>query len=190
MRLGDDVLEVSSFGEYFFNGVESANLPATMSLFPLKYEQTDKKHSSFVIDLDFGQQISISTMKDIVNFKVFNATSAMFEDSVGLMGNFKSGKRLARDGITVIENPEDFGQEWQVLDTEPKLFESSFFEPQHPSACILPTSIALEGRRRLLEDKVSRGAAEKACAHVRGQDKENCIEDILMTGDLDMANNF
>jgi hypothetical protein len=190
MRLGNDVLEVSSFGEYFFNGVESANLPATMSLFPLKYDQTDKKHSSFVIDLDLGQQITIFTVKDIVNFRVGNATLEMFEDSVGLMGNFESGKRLARDGTTVIKNPKDFSQEWQVLDSEPKLFESSLFEPQHPSACILPDSIALEGRRRLLEDKVSRGAAEKACAHVHGQDKANCIEDILVTGDLDMANNF
>jgi hypothetical protein len=161
-----------------------------MSLYPLKYEKNDKKHSSFVIDLDLGQQINIYTIKDIVNFEINDVKSDIFVDSVGLMGSFFGGELLARDGHTIIKNPNDFAQEWQVLDSEHQLFTSPFFEPQYPKACILPEPMELEARRRLLENPVSRAAAEKACAHALGEDKDNCIYDVMATGDLDMALNF
>jgi hypothetical protein len=116
-------------------------------LYPLTYEKNDKKHSSFIIDLDLGQQIHIYTIKDIVNFKLNNASTEMFEDSVGLMGGFVGGELLARDGHTIIKNPNDFAQEWQVLDSEHQLFTSRFFEPQYPKACILPEPIEVEARQ-------------------------------------------
>jgi hypothetical protein len=190
LRLGDDILEVSSFGEYFFNGVESAKLPQTLSLYPLTYEKNDEKHSSFVIDLDFGQKVHIYTIKDIVNFKFNNATAEMFDDSVGLMGGFGHGELLARDGHTIIENPNDFSQEWQVSDSEPQLFTSSFFVPKYPKACILPEPIERQARRRLLANPVSRAVAEKACAHALAEEKDNCIYDVMAIGDVDMALNF
>ena len=39
-----------------------------------------------------------------------------------MMGRFETGEMIGRDGSTVFEDANAFGQEWQVLDTEPKLF--------------------------------------------------------------------
>jgi hypothetical protein len=41
-------------------------------------------------------------------------------------------------------------------------------------------------RRRLEESSITQLAAEKACAHW-GQGKDDCVFDVLATGDLEMA---
>jgi hypothetical protein len=103
-----------------------------------------------------------------------------------MMGALERGVMLARDGNTVLADHNTFGQEWQVLDTEPKLFDTSRL-PQHPQACTMPlpaqTSLL---RRRLSESKGAELAAEKACAHW-GEGKDDCVFDVLTTGDLEMA---
>ena len=42
-----------------------------------------------------------------------NATSYYFGDSLGMMGHFETGEMRARDGTTIISDPDLFGQEWQ-----------------------------------------------------------------------------
>ena len=37
-----------------------------------------------------------------------------FTNSTGLMGSFETGELLARDGVTVISDHNQMGQEWQV----------------------------------------------------------------------------
>jgi hypothetical protein len=109
-----------------------------------------------------------------------------FGDSVGLMGDFAFGRMVARDGKTVVTEPNTFGQEWQVLETEPSLFQSLRL-PQHPLECTLPPPVkASQLRRRLLKSPVDENAAEKACAHW-GEGKDDCVFDVLTTGDLEMA---
>ncbi len=80
-----------------------------------------------------------------------------------------------------------FGEECQVLDTEPKLFQTLRF-PQHPQVCTMPTPVQATSqlRRRLLESSVDELAAEKACEHW-GEGKDDCVFDVLTTGALDMA---
>ena len=50
----------------------------------------------------------------------------IFKGSLGLLGEFGTGRTLARDGETEIEidaiNAEAFALEWQVRDTDPRLF--------------------------------------------------------------------
>jgi hypothetical protein len=96
---------------------------------------------------------------------------------------------LARDGNTVLDDPNAFGQEWQVLDTEPSLFQTLRL-PQHPMECTLPPPVeASQLRRRLLEtSSVNELDAEKACAQWgEGEGKDDCVFDVLTTGDLEMA---
>jgi hypothetical protein len=50
------------------------------------------------------------------------------------------------DGETVVVVPNPFGQEWQVLHSEPKLFQLTRF-PQHPRVCNL-TSRLIENQRK------------------------------------------
>ena len=102
-----------------------------------------------------------------------------------MLGNFATGQMLARDGTTVLEDHNAFGQGWQRREDEPDLFQASRL-PQHPQqACILPEEKAT-GRRRLNDSPVSMEAAEEACA-TAGAGKDTCIYDVLASGDLERA---
>jgi hypothetical protein len=129
----------------------------------------------------------IETYKNFVSVLIEQGKSKNFGDSVGLMGDYGEGRMLARDGETILDDANAFGQEWQVLDSEPTLFQRLRF-PQHPMECTLPPPMkaASQLRRRLLESSISELAAEKACEHW-GEGKDDCVFDVLTTGDIEMA---
>jgi hypothetical protein len=187
LRIRTDVLEVESQGIYYINGVAGAVLPSEFGGFEFLHTQpTDKQHV-FEVHLGGKERIKVKTYKDFVSVLFEQAELKHFGKSVGLMGAFGTGHMIGRDGKTVIDDANAFGQEWQVLDTEPSLFQTVRF-PQHPTVCTMPTPVqASQLRRRLSEE--SEGAelaAEKACEHW-GEGKDDCVFDVLTTGDLDMA---
>jgi hypothetical protein len=187
LRIRTDVLEVESQGIYYVNGVAGAVLPSEFGGFEFLHTQpTDKQHV-FEVHLGGKERIKVKTYKDFVSVLFEQAELKHFGKSVGLMGAFGTGHMIGRDGKTVIDDANAFGQEWQVLDTEPSLFQTVRF-PQHPTVCTMPTPVqASQLRRRLSEE--SEGAelaAEKACEHW-GEGKDDCVFDVLTTGDLDMA---
>jgi hypothetical protein len=65
-----------------------------------------------------------------------------------LMGDFRLGDMIARDGKTVIYDANTFGQEWQVLDTEPSS-SIRFVSSASQQVCTLPPPISKPVRRRL-----------------------------------------
>jgi hypothetical protein len=76
-----------------------------------------------------------------------------------------------------------FSQEWQVLDTELSLFQTLRL-PQYPPECTLPPPMQARQLRRLLAESTDeKFAAENA----RTLGKDDCVFDVLMTGDLRMA---
>jgi hypothetical protein len=186
LRIGTDVLAVESQGVYYLNGVAGAVLPTEFGGFPFNHTQpTDKQHV-FEVHAGGRERIKIKTYKDFVSVSLEQGLGKDFGDSVGLMGDFAFGHMIARDGKTIMTDANAFGQEWQVLDSEPSLFQSLRL-PQHPLECTLPTPVqASQLRRRLSESKEAELAAEKACAHW-GAGKDDCIFDVLTTGDLEMA---
>jgi cysteine-rich repeat protein len=186
IRIDTDILEVESQGVYYLNGVAGAELPSEFSGFSFSHTQpTDKQHV-FEVYLGDRERIKVKTYKDFVSVLIEQGQSKHFGDSVGLMGDFGKGRMLARDGKTIFDDANAFGQEWQVLDTEATLFQTVRF-PQHPSVCTLPPPVqASQLRRRLLESSVDERAAKKACAHW-SEGKDDCIFDVLTTGDLEMA---
>jgi cysteine-rich repeat protein len=187
LRIGTDVLEVESQGVYYFNGLAGADLPSQFGGFQFLHSQpTDKQHV-FEIYLGGRERVKIKTYKDFVSVLFEQAQGKHFANAVGLMGDFGMGHMISRDGKTVMTDANAFGQEWQVLDTESSLFQSVRF-PQHPSVCTMPTPIqASQLRRRLSEQsKGAELAAEKACEHW-GEGKDDCVFDVLATGDLEMA---
>jgi hypothetical protein len=186
LRIGTDVLEVLSGGVYYLNGVVDAAMPNAISGFTVSHRQPSDHQHDFVVDLGEGQGLYIKTYKHFVSVMIDKGQSTHFGDSIGLMGDFEMGQMLSRDGETVLNDPNTFGQEWQVLDTEPKLFQA-FRLPQHPQVCTLPPPKTVSRlRRRLLESSIEVLAAEEACAHW-GEGKDDCIFDVLATGDLEMA---
>jgi hypothetical protein len=103
------------------------------------------------------------------------------------MSDFGMGHMIARDGKTVIDDAYAFGQEWQFRNTEPILFQTVRL-PQRPQSCTMPTPVqASQLRRRLAEtSSANELVAEEACAHW-GEGKDDCVFDVLTTGDLEMA---
>lgn len=124
IQIGDDILEVSGFGNYFLNGVNQAEMPAAISSNHfVTHEQVDENDHKYEVDLGKGITLDVKTHKDTVSLSVnvgygadTQAFANWFKNSTGLMGSFPHGEMLARDG-RVLTDPNEMGQEWQVLDT-------------------------------------------------------------------------
>jgi hypothetical protein len=187
LRIGSDVLEVESQGIYYLNGVVGAALPAEFSGFEFLHTQPTEKQHVFEVHLGGDESITLKTYKDFVSVLIEQGENKHFGDSAGLMGDFRMGQMIARDGETVIDDANAFGQEWQVLNTESSLFQTLRF-PQHPNVCTMPTPVQADHLRRRLSESSSadEAAAEKACEHW-GEGKDDCVFDVLTTGDIEMA---
>ena len=193
VRIGEDKLQVDSFGGYYLDGISGADLTsADLGGFPVTHTQPNDKQHVFRIDLGPGEDLIISTFKDMVSVKVDNADQSRFVDSVGLMGEFGGkGRLVGRDGVTEMTDPNALGQEWQVRDNEDMLFQVAQ-APQYPDRCILPDTEASGTKNHRLggdgraKKPIDRSAAEKACAHWK-ENQENCIADVTKTGDIDIA---
>jgi hypothetical protein len=192
LKIGDDVLEVASHGVYHLNGEKGADMPSTISGFPVSY--TSKKGSSgyqhhyFDVDMGGNRHILIKEYKEWVSVSITGDQEKNLGDSLGLMGSFGEGAMLGRDGETVIgtkSSPNMFGQEWQVRDTDPMLFQT-IRHPQYPVECTMPDPTTLAKSRFLRASKITVFEAEEACAN-SGPDMDTCIFDVMATGDLDMA---
>merc|ERR1712151_133719 len=134
---------------------------------------------------DKEEKIVFKTWNNFVRVDVINPTYENFKHSVGLMGTFEESAKMGRDNTTVIDDLNLFGQEWQVLPSEPKLFHN-LDGPQAPAKCEIPSKIDL--RRRLAESNINRKSAELACSHISQQDEFNlCVFDVIATSDENVA---
>lgn len=185
VQIGSDILEVGAFGQHFFNGVEGAAsdmFPTTMgNVGTVSYEMINKKKHVFTIDLGKGEKVTVRTFKDIVGVHFEKASS--FDGAIGLMGEYGTGKMMARDGKTEVTDANEFGMEWQVRNNEPMLFQSAR-APIYPAQCIMPT--VEQTQRRLGEHAISHEEAANACAKW-GSKSNNCVFDVIATGDLSIA---
>lgn len=134
------------------------------------------KHS-FVVKFDERHNITMTTFKDFVNIHIH---AQDLENSAGLMGDYKTGASVGRDRSTLFEDPVAFGQEWQVLETEPMLFAAAR-APQAPlEKCRMPKQGAAN-KNVILYD-----AAVKVCREHAHQNVDSCIADIMVTEDLEL----
>ena len=118
LQIGNEALEVSSFGDYILSGVSHAELPGTISGFPITHSQPSNNVHIFEIavgDEDTEETIVLKSFKDMMSVKIDGATEATFRESKGMMGAFdKDGgaEMLARDGVTILDgNPHAFAVE-------------------------------------------------------------------------------
>merc|ERR1719491_457905 len=181
-------LQVSSFGEYVLNGVESADRTnMAISGFAIKYSNPSQKIHEFNIQISEQESISLSTFKDMVSIKLNSASPERFQGSLGMLGSFdQGGQMIGRDGETVFEDPITMAAEWQVKQEEPMLFQVAT-APQHPAQCVMPGEHIMEARNRRLGESLAYEAAEKACAAWEKEIREACIYDVMATGDLEFA---
>jgi hypothetical protein len=200
IRIGDDILEIEGSADpvltgannhYWINFEYQGEL-TTLGGFPVKYHLQDMYQSKrwFEIDLSSkhpGQKIVISTFKEFVRVDFQNGSNASFGNTVGMLGSFRTGKTLARDGVTEIDDFSMLGNEWQVLPDENMLFHD-ISKPQFPEKCIEPEDPRGDRRRRLGQSSVTEGEAEAACASIEDPlDRKDCVYDVLATQDIGMV---
>ena len=212
VKIGTDILEVQDDGSIIVNGedefllkdAEAETAGTTFAGYPITKTMKGTKRNIFVYDLALDVDGGDKSIEIRVNLKtgmIFVDVSGSFpEDTVGLLGSPHHDALLARDGKTDLTGDwNTFGEEWQVQSDEPKLFQDKNRVPQHPAGCIYESQQVksnLRHRRRLMVDSAGTGsdeeataveAAEKACVRATGEKKQFCIDDVMATGDLELA---
>jgi hypothetical protein len=199
IRIGDDILEIEGAANpdvgqtnYWMN-LEFNGYLESIGGFPVSLNIRSEVKRRFEIDLNSkfpGQKIVIYLYKEFIKVDFVNGSEESYGNSMGMLGDYKTGETRARDGTTVIDDFTQFGNEWQVLPSEDMLFHA-LSDPQFPKKCIDPEDPQGERRRRLDENTVSVEQAEKACAQLQHPlDRKDCVYDILATQDLDMIGAF
>jgi len=183
---------------YWINGKEGEKLDQPKSILAdkisgraIRFSTQSEKSREFVIDLNVRSEefdegeIALTTWNAFVRITVNPGSNENnFINSTGLMGRFTDGAKLGRDGVTIIEDNDVFGQEWQVVPSEGELFQSNE-GPQYPEKCEIPSTI--EMRRRLAENTVTIIDAQNACSRVMAHDYDTCVFDVLATNDKNTA---
>jgi hypothetical protein len=185
IKIGDDVLQVAAYGQYFVDGVSNAEMPMTLSGYPVKHTKTSDLEHLFEIELGEDMFVYLKAFKDLVSIKFHNIQAKDFIDSKGILGDFETGSRVARDGTTIMKDDNEYGQEWQVRETDPVLFITAS-GPQYPQRCVVPTPDESKEKRRRLGETISLEAAMAACFHWT-MGREQCVYDIMATGDVTVA---
>jgi len=184
LKLGNDTLEVASYGDYFLNGVAGAQMPAFVGGYPVTHSAPSKKIHKFTIQISDRESITMKNFKDMVSISL-DVLAPRFEGALGMVGSADNhGKLLGRDGKTLFEDPSAFADEWQIRADEPMLF-SAAKGPQAPEKCQLPSPAEAKGRR--LGETIALEAAEKACAKWAAENKDACVHDVMAIGDLELA---
>ena len=193
VKINNDILEVSSYGLFSVNGVETPYLGGKAGYlaqrYPIHHTRADKKTDLFDIVLSPAQNITLKTHKDWVSVSLTGGVenAKYFGESVGLMGSF-NGELLARDGQTRLNHDMNvFAQEWQVTDAEPKLFMTDR-APQYPAKCILPTPETSSQRR--LGGQEWYDNAKEACSGLVGYKHNDCVQDVMAVRDVDAAKHY
>lgn len=198
VKVGSEVFEVTEDGAIYVNGVPTVlNQDTEFSFagYTLTKTLKGRKNRIIIYHLRFDEKKSVQIRANTKSSMLFVDVDAVFEDSEGLLGAAPaegSKSLLARDGVTDLSgNWNTYGEEWQVNDEDPELFMDTKHHPQYPDGCIYKGSKKKQNllRRRLLSVvDVTQNTANHACAHLKnGEMRKFCIQDVLATGDVELA---
>lgn len=191
MKVDNNIIEIGSIdGKLILNGNEVNSVKHdTVSV--LKSFPKSKKRI-FVYDVDFRNskklEIRVNTRSHMINTKVSGNYPT---NTAGLLGSAHSSGLISRNGTTMTKQEvNEFAESWQVNDSDPDLFQKSR-EPKFPSHCqyFESDSKFTAGKRRLKEiQNLKLSDAKAACAaHPPGYKQDFCIDDVLATSDIEIA---
>jgi von Willebrand factor type D domain len=183
LRVGNDTFELVNNEDYYINGVKNPVLPWSLAGKYVITKSLQPKRTAFKVDMLHGQSITFDSFKRMIGVKV----SASFGSIGGMNGMDGLQGVIARDGRTQLYDPNAMGDEWQVNGNEPILFHD-LRVPQYPQHCKLPTTAS--NLRRLRKKHGNMLKAETACKDVSEGMKQFCIEDVLLTNDVSVANGY
>jgi hypothetical protein len=196
VKIGTAVLWVGPGGKHSINNVpqQIGQTQAMIVSDELQYSITSSvtKRGRFVFKIHIGneqqgnkEEIILRQYNNWITVNIMNPTETDFQSSYGLLGRFPDGALLGRDGSSIHANYIDFGSDW-VIDSEKA--DRLLSQPNpFPGKCHLASLEKVRiGRRRLEQSLVSVEEAQKACAHW-GDQVDNCVSDVLLLGDLTLA---
>jgi len=191
VKIGDDVLTIGSGGQHTVNGVpqvvgKTASLVADAShVYPVLSSSSKKGRHVYKIHLGDGphgkEEIDIREYKSWITVTFLHPSASNLGMSTGLLGRFPDGAMLGRDGETIHTSYDAFGQDWQVPPGESLLGPGPFSD-----SCV-PVQAQKRHLRRLEEASITREQAMAVCEHW-GDQMEDCINDVQISGDMEMAN--
>jgi hypothetical protein len=183
VRIGKDIFEVDNHGSYYFNGAKDVPLPSKMAN---KYDihrisGTTENATEIFFNIEFGddERVIMSVFKSMISVRV----DAVLHDTEGMLGRQSLTGMIGRDGVSVINDANEMGSQWQVTNVEPMLFHE-IRAPQYPERCLLPTVTSRRLTKRT-DEEMQRAVA--ACAGVNEGMRQFCIDDVLLTGDYELG---
>lgn len=200
VKIGNDILEVD-FDNVYINGKTTkftdlkAGQPLQFSKYNMSYDDTPlvvqdvtRKRKLLTVFLGNEQAIEFTIFGAFIRVNTVNPQKESFGDASGITGHFHSGLMMSRDQVRIIADPDLYGQEWQVNNQDPQLFHQAR-APQWPEKCIqAPPMEADDKSRHLRRRGLTEQQAKDACAAVLAQDEiDDCVFDVLSTGDLTMV---
>jgi hypothetical protein len=210
VKIQDVILEVSADGTLLINGEDSSDfVPSSIAGGYAGLTKTIKgtKRNIISYKVDLGSGRSIDLRSNTKTGMMYIDVDGHFSDSKGLLGPSEGEDHglYSRDG-TIMDMAaggayNSYSESWQVLSDEPMLFQEAR-SPQHPAGCRYTAAtntnkededgvsgVSPNLRRRLTDAvELSKDEAMKACADaVPGEKKDFCVMDVMLTGDLDAA---
>ena len=190
VKIGKNVVEFETDAVYL-NGIKKED-----EEFPLDLGNNNKvimdhgKRRTFNVRVMNRINVEVSSTKHYMSVKI-NGHEDVLIGSVGMLGDYQTGDMVSRDG-KILDSYQEFGFEWQVQPEDAQLFRIAR-EPQLPyELCRMPT-ISAESRRRKLRgtQKELYQQAFEACMknHIPGN-VQSCVDDVMFTGELDLAEVF
>jgi von Willebrand factor type D domain len=193
VKIGDDILEMTNQGDIYYNGNKiedfERDLPTALSgsynitriVNYIGNDKIPKTDLNIILYEGEKNKIRLSLFKRLLAVHV----GATEEDLSGMLGHRLYDGLIGRDGVSMMDGPNEMGQEWQVRGDEPMLFHD-IKAPQFPQQCMIPDATS---RRRLRKDTVQhRRRAEESCADVKdARKKQFCLEDMILLGDVHVA---
>ena len=194
IQIGDRVLTIGHGGQHAIDGVPQivgkteAMVLDDLHQYPVESSVSKKGRHVYKIHLSHGphgkEEIDIREFKKWITVTLLHPSAANLGKSQGLLGRFPDGAMLGRDGKTVHTSYDDFGQDWQVPPDKSLLGPGPFLD----SSCA-PLQALKDRRkrgRRLGESSITRAQAMEVCKHW-GNQMEDCINDVQISEDLEMA---
>lgn len=202
VKIGESTIEISVehgdqwlwFNGQLVDGLQQGQWYTTkMEGFVVRYKEssTDVREAHIYLK-GSSEQLTMQTYKSFVRVDVDHKRSKNYDGALGLLGSYNdNGARFGRDGKTLIQNPDEFGQEWQVLESEPQIFHT-YERAVAGEKCIMPPTFNEQAkkqlRRRLVGSGMTVEKAEKACSHLQDPEEvKACVFDVIATQDLNMA---
>ena len=203
--------EVLLNDKHFTSAEEDDDDESTNKVFPFTFSKEIKGQRKNIVAYTFTfANKSKIVIRSNTHFRMtFVELHGSFGNSSvsGLLGNPKTKGLFNRKGeLMSAHDVNAYGIEWQVRADEPKLFVNKDRFPQYPDKCVIVNSNEnmpnLRGdkssveRRRLLaaddgdddseKNKLVQDAI-KACSNLKGVGKEYCVDDIIATGEFELA---